>query len=99
MKAKNIYLWTALSCAAAHGWTKCVNLLIQSGASLSSEDRNRNTALHLSAKYGHHTVVASLIEAGASLGALSLSLLRWPSRCLGSAGRGFAPALPSWGVV
>ena len=73
MKAKNIYLWTALSCAAAHGWTKCVNLLIQSGACLSSEDGNRNTALHLSAKYGHHTVVASLIEAGASLGALNLN--------------------------
>ena len=73
MKAKNIYLWTPLSCAAAHGWAKCVNLLIQSGACLSSEDRTRNSPLHLSAKYGHHTVVASLIEAGASLGALNLN--------------------------
>ena len=32
---RNSYLWTPLSCAAAHGWVKCVKHLIRVSVSIT----------------------------------------------------------------
>ena len=50
-----------------------IYFLFKAGANLESEDRNKNTPLHLAAKQGHEGVVQVLVEAGADLTAINLT--------------------------
>lgn len=36
------------------------------GAEIDCEDKSRNTALHIAARYGHELIITALIKQGAS---------------------------------
>ena len=55
---------TPLMWAAVKGHTVCVGYLLQNGARLNLEDRERRTALHLAADGGYLEVIKRLVEVG-----------------------------------
>lgn len=63
-----IYM-TPLQIAAARGWHRCLDLLINEGADLNAKDRFDVTATHMAAEQGHHMCLKLLLEAGANCNA------------------------------
>jgi ankyrin repeat protein len=56
--------WTSLHYAALKGHLDIMVLLHRLEASMSSTTKNNQTALHLAAEHGHHTVAKFLLEKG-----------------------------------
>jgi ankyrin repeat protein len=54
-----------LTCAASHGDTDVVRVLLEAGADVELTDNPPETALRLAAAYGHPEIVDLLVEAGA----------------------------------
>lgn len=62
---------TPLYFASMRGHSAIVDLLLKSGASVSSQTRSGNTPLHAAARGGHAEVLKSLLSARANPGALN----------------------------
>ena len=56
-----------MDCAAAHGQTKCLISLLDSGAMVDPTDRAKTTPLHLAARNGHVDSVLYLMDNGANV--------------------------------
>ncbi|KAM5158043.1 transient receptor potential cation channel subfamily A member 1 isoform 2-T2 [Mantella aurantiaca] len=60
--------WTGLHYAAHGGYTRTIQTFLDTSLSLIDKaDKDKNTALHLSAKEGHAKAVALLLESGAAI--------------------------------
>ena len=59
--------WTPLMAASFAGSEECVSLLLQAGADVRAECKDRDTALHYASAQGHMDVVTLLAKAGALL--------------------------------
>ena len=57
--------WTALMHAVRGGHDKTVDVLLEHGANVHSENNNGGTALHLAAEYDRSEIAAALLRAGA----------------------------------
>ena len=58
---------TALIWAAMEGHVSCVEVLVQAGANLNTQNNYRETALIFAAKNGHVSCLELLVQAGANL--------------------------------
>lgn len=52
----------------------CVCVCVCVGAEIDCEDRSRNTALHIAARYGHELIITALIKHGADATKLVIKL-------------------------
>lgn len=45
---------------------KYLFIYMHAGAEIDCEDKSRNTALHIAARYGHELIITALVKHGAS---------------------------------
>ncbi|KAE8330619.1 ankyrin repeat-containing domain protein [Aspergillus sergii] len=75
----DVHMWTPLICAAAHGYTRIVRLLLDSGADIEANDlRCGRTPLSWAARKGHDAVAELLLNRGAELESLDSFARRTP---------------------
>ncbi|KAM0807402.1 putative Heterokaryon incompatibility domain-containing protein [Seiridium cardinale] len=67
IEAKGPGLQSPLSCAAKIGHVPVVQLLIDNGADMNSQDENGDTPLSIAAGYGHRAIVSLFSTQGAEL--------------------------------
>lgn len=67
MDARDVGMNTALHWAAAGGYTRCVELLLKRGASVTTCNARGCSALSCAAAAGHSRLVADLVAAGADV--------------------------------
>ncbi|HCE59811.1 MAG TPA: ankryin, partial [Wolbachia sp.] len=58
------YIKTALHCAAENGLKAVVKSLVEKGANITAQDKDKKTALHYAANNGHREIVRFLGDKG-----------------------------------
>lgn len=64
------YGWTPLHCAAHHGNSDCVDMLLEMDAGLEVPSKELKTALHMAAGQGRVEICQKLLSAGAEINAV-----------------------------
>ena len=75
-------IWIGFFCMSCFNVNTHIYLYIYVcvGAEIDCEDKSRNTALHIAARYGHELIITALIKHGASTAKLVTTDIQ-PSVC------------------